>query len=451
MKKFDLLVIGSGPAASRVSDKCAEEGWSVAIAESRKFGGTCALRGCNPKKVFVRAAEVVDAARRSDGKLCNAGGIAVNWPDLMKFKRSFTDDIPNNSRESFEGKGIRTYLGSPKFVSPTQLTIGDETIEPKHVLIATGAKPRPLEIEGEDLVTLSDQFMELQELPKSIVFIGGGYISFEFAHVAARADSKVTILERENKPLGQFEQSIVDRLVQKSEQLGVTISTNAAVKKVEQFADGKLNVTYEKNGKADSIIVDLVVHGAGRVPSLDELDLETGNVEFDSQRGVIVDEFLRSTSNSIVHAAGDCAATDVAPLTPTANAEAFTVAKNLLGNAKATVSYGPVPAVVFTVPPLASVGLTEEQARKQEKKYRVEEGDMSNWGSVKKVCESTAAFKILIEKETDHILGVHLIGPGAAEAINLFAVAMKFDIAASELKSVLMAFPTFTSDIRQMI
>lgn len=450
MKEFDLLVLGSGPTGSRVATKCAEAGWNVALVESRQFGGTCALRGCNPKKVFVHAAEVVDAARRSDGKLCDAGGVKINWPDLQRFKKSFTDGIPQNSRSRFESKGITTFLGSPKFISPTEVLIGDEKVTSANILVATGARPRPLNIDGEDLVTTSDAFMNLETLPKRVVFIGGGYISFEFAHVAVRARASVTILERGQRPLKTFEINCVDMLAEKSRELGMTIETNSAVQRIEKSNDG-LEVTFDNNGKTATIETDLVVHGAGRTPNLDGLDLEKGEVDFDEQKGVIVDSCLRSKSNPAVIAAGDCAASGSPALTPVANAEGYAVVNNLLKEKQAEPSYGPVPAVVFTIPAMASVGLTESAANDLGKDFKVIDADISKWGSVRKVCESTAGYKVLIDKQSEQILGAHVIGPGAADIINLFALAIKLNAKLADLQSTLFAFPTFTYNVRQMV
>lgn len=451
MKKIDLLVIGTGPAGGRVAIKCAEAGWNVAIAEAREFGGTCALRGCNPKKVFVHAAEVVDAARRSDGKLCDAGDIRINWQDLMKFKQTFVEDIPNNSRAKFEEKGIKTYLGSPRFLNESQLEIAGETIEPKQIVVATGGKPRPLEIDGEENVVTSDQFMNLAELPKKIVFVGGGYISFEFAHVAVRAGSEVTILERGSRPLKGFDEDVVNHLVKKTTELGIKIRTNASAKFVKQSDNDSMTVGFEQDGNSETIEAGLVVHGAGRVPNLDELDLGKGGVEFDKSKGISVDQYLRSKSNPRVLAAGDCAATNMAALTPTANAEGYAVVQTLLSGSDTEVDYGPVPAVAFTIPAIASVGLTESQATENNRKFTVKQRDISGWGSVRKVCESAAYYKILIDESTDEVIGAHLIGPGAAETINLFAMAMKAKMSAGEIQSMSLAFPTYSYNIRQMV
>jgi glutathione reductase (NADPH) len=451
MKYFDLLVIGTGPAGSRVAIKCAQAGWKVAIAESREFGGTCALRGCNPKKVFVHAAEVVDAATRSNGKLCEVSDIRIDWKKLLDFKNSFVEDIPTNSRQRYEENGIETYLGSPTFVSRTQLKIGDETIEAKNIVIATGAKPRSLDFVGAEHLVTSDAFMNLESLPERIVFVGGGYISFEFAHVAARAGAEIVIIQRGERPLTGFDADAVAQLVKKSEQLGMAIHTSSNVTSVEEIESGSYRVSIESNGQLQTIDCGMVVHGAGRVPNISELDLSAGQVDFEPNAGIVVDDCLRSKTNSAVMAAGDCAATGAVSLTPTANAESVAVVKTLLSGNDTQPAYGPVPAAAFTIPAIASVGLTEEQAKEKNLNVRVNQKDISGWGSVRKVCESVAWYKTLVEEPSGKIVGAHLIGPGAAEVINLFAIAMKCDLTADEIQALSLTFPTFGYNLRQMV
>ncbi|MCL4110397.1 UNVERIFIED_CONTAM: hypothetical protein GTU68_025409 [Idotea baltica] len=195
----------------------------------------------------------------------------------------------------------------------------------------------------------------------------------------------------------------------------------------------------------------MVVHGAGRIPAVDGLNLEAGEVEF-TEHGIEVNDYLQSISNPNVFAAGDVVATKQPKLTPVANQQGRTISRNLLaGENKHLPDYGVVPRIVFTIPPLAAVGLTEEQAGQQGLDFELREGDMSTWGSVRKVCGTCAAYKILVDNGTDQILGAHLLGPHAADCINLFALAMKFGLTATNIKSTLFAFPTFSSDIRNML
>jgi glutathione reductase (NADPH) len=168
-------------------------GLEVAIIDSRPFGGTCALRGCDPKKVLVGVAEVVDSTKR----LANRGvspEASIDWPALMQFKRTFTEPVPENREKAFLGAGIAPFRGRARFVDQRSVAVGQDSLLAKHIVIATGARPATLNIPGEEHVTTSDKFLELDELPKRIVFIGGGYISFEFAHVASRAGARITIV-----------------------------------------------------------------------------------------------------------------------------------------------------------------------------------------------------------------------------------------------------------------
>jgi len=194
--KFDLVVIGTGAAATTVASKCASAGWKVAIADSRPFGGTCALRGCDPKKVLVGAAEVMDWVQRMKGKGIQGDQARIDWPKLIRFKRSFTDPVPKNREADYAKAGIETFHDRAHFVGPMAVQVGRDILEGRYIVVATGATPRKLDIPGEEFLTTSEQFLELESLPECIVFIGGGYISVEFAHVALRAGKRVTILHR---------------------------------------------------------------------------------------------------------------------------------------------------------------------------------------------------------------------------------------------------------------
>ena len=185
-RTFDVIAIGTGSAASAVASRCREAGWQVAIVDSRPFGGTCALRGCDPKKVLVGAAEAVDWTRRMREKGIQAEKLQIDWPELMRFKRSFTEPVPKRREDGFAKAGIAAFHGQARCTGPTTVQVGDETLEGRYVVIAAGMVPADLKIPGAGHLITSDQFLELNELPRRILFIGGGYIAFEFAHVAAR-------------------------------------------------------------------------------------------------------------------------------------------------------------------------------------------------------------------------------------------------------------------------
>ena len=449
-RTFDLIVIGSGSAAATVASRCRAAGWTVAMIDKRPFGGTCALRGCDPKKVLVGAAAAIDAARALSGKGVRTNGLAIDWAELMHFKRTFTDPVPEQRKAGLVRAGIETFDGMARFIGPAQLAVGDDQLEgTRAVVIATGAKPDDLPIVGREHLVTSDQFLDLPSLPPSVAFVGGGYISFEFAHVAARAGARVTILHRGQRPLTQFDPDLVDRLVARTRAAGIDVRLGAEVRSIENI--GTLCRVTLRDDRGDAIIdADRVVHGAGRVPEIDDLALGAAGVQF-SRAGVHVNEYLQSVSNPMVWAAGDCAATDGPALTPVAGYEGRVVAANLLEGHHTTVDYRAVPSVVFTLPPLARVGLSEADARSKYPDLLVNHEDTSTWYSSRRVGESFAAFKVLIDKRTDQIVGAHLLGPQADETINLFALAMRTEITASRFKQTLWSYPTHASDTSYMV
>lgn len=448
-RKFDLVVIGTGSAASAVASRCRSAGWQVAIVDSRPFGGTCALRGCDPKKVLVGAAEAVDWARRMKGKGIQAEKLEIDWQELMRFKRSFTEPVPKNREEGFAKAGIMAFHGRARFVGPSSVQVNDDVLEGRYVVIATGQKPAGLKIPGVERLTTSDQFLELGELPKRILFIGGGYIAFEFAHVAARAGAQVTIVHRGARPLSLFDPDLVDQIVKRTRELGVDVQLGAEVVSVER-GSGQLIVCASASGQKQTFEADMVVHAAGRVPEIDDLNLDGAGVERNA-RGVTVNEFLQSVSNPAVYAAGDAAASGGPPLTPVASYDGIIVAANLLKGNHQKPNYLGIPTVVFTIPPLASVGLSESEARKQGLKFKVKEEMTSNWYSSRRIAEKYSGFKVLVEEDTDRILGAHLLGGEAEEVINLFGVAMRSGMHAADLKHMLYAYPTRGSDVPYML
>jgi glutathione reductase (NADPH) len=461
---FDLLVIGTGVAASTVAYKCRSAGWNVAVIDSRPFGGTCALRGCDPKKVLVGAAEVIDINQRMKGKgIKFSGKNAINWRELMRFKRSFTEPVPESREKAFQKAGIATFHSRARFTGPTSLKIGedDESIEGRHILIATGAKPMKLNIPGEEYITTSDQFLELEKLPDRIVFVGGGYISFEFAHVAARAGVKaITIVHRGVRPLEKFDPDLVNMLVKRTRNLRIDVTVQTEVKGIEKKKSSSASkkflvntATIGDNGskkKERSIDADMIVHGAGRTPEIEDLELEKAGVEYE-KRGIKINGHLQSVSNPVVYAAGDCAASGGMPLTPVASYDGQIVADNLLEGNKVTADYNGTPSVVFTLPPLASVGLLEEDARKMNLKFKTNHSNTSGWYSSRRINESHSGFKVLIEEGTEKILGAHLLGPHADEVINIFAMAIRLNLKASDLRKAIWSYPTNASDITYML
>ena len=447
-KQYDLIAIGSGTAASVAASRCRAAGWKIAIVDHLPFGGTCALRGCDPKKVIVGVAEAVDAARRLRGKGIGGGEPVVDWRALMAFKRGFTDPVPEMKEQSFERSGIDVYHGEARFRGPTSIEVGDTLLESRFVLVATGAVPARLGIPGEEHFITSTDFLELDELPPRIVIVGGGYISAEFSHIAARAGARVTVLQRSDRLLPPFDADLVTWLTEKSRALGIDVRVDAPVARIERTRDGyTVEATIE--GNATTFDADIVVHAAGRVPELDALDLDAARVE--TEKGSIkLNEYLQSVSNPAVYAAGD-AASKGPPLTPVAAHDARVASANMLEGNQRKPNYSGVPSVVFSIPPLAMVGLTEEKAREQGCKFRVQTQKVADWYTARGAGEPLYGFKVIIEEPTQRILGAHLVGPHVDEVINTFALAVRHGITATQLRDTMFAYPTGGSDVGYML
>lgn len=445
----DVIVIGTGTAAQNVAYTCRASGWSVAVVDSRPFGGTCQLRGCDPKKVLVGVAELVDWSRRLQGKGISAPGLSIKWPDMMRFKRTFTDPVPEQTEHSFAEAGITVRHGRARFVDRTAVQVGDDTLVGHHAVIATGARHASLGIPGEEYLTTSTQFLELDNLPPRVVFVGGGYIAFEFAHIAARAGAGVQILHRGARPLNKFDPDLVSQLVQATRDLGVEVQLNTAVTAIERRGDHVL-VHAQTGVQEHTIEADLVIHAAGRVPEIDDLELEQAGIARQKE-GVSVNAYLQSVTNPAVYAAGDSVASGGFPLTPVAGMQGDIVARNLLEGNQHTPNYTGIPSVVFTTPPLARVGLDEEAAHARGLRFRTHHEDTSGWYSSRRVALPHTGFKVLVEEDTERLLGAHLLGLHAEEVINLFALAIRAGLRASDLKQMVYAYPTGASDVSYMV
>ena len=449
MKSFDLVVIGAGTAATSAANRCASAGWQVAVIDELPYGGTCALRGCDPKKMLRRGAELVDAVNLMRGKGVDADDLRINWADLMAFKRTFTDRMPGRVEAGLQRSGIETIHGTAMFTSANSIEVDDARFEYRYALIATGARPRDVSMPGVELMIDSTQFLELEALPRRILFVGGGFVSFEFAHIAARAGSDVCVLDHRSRPLGAFDPDLVDMLVQRTERIGIEFCPQTDVQSIKEVDNG-FEVSATQAGNEKTWDTDLVVHGAGRVAALDRLNLGAANVEF-SDRGVRVNEYLQSVSNASIYAAGDASDTEGWPLTPVSFHEGKIAASNMLKGNKKTADYRGVPTAVFTVPELTRVGLLESEAKEQGIDFRTKFTDTGDWYSNMRVGEDCAAVKVLIDNQTDEILGAHLLGPEYAELVNTFGLAIKFGIKTTDLKRMVSAYPSVGSDLGSMI
>ena len=447
MKTYDLVVIGSGTAAQVASARVRKAGRTVAVVDHRPFGGTCALRGCDPKKMLISGAEAIDAAQRMQGRGVT-GELRVSWPELIAFKRTFTDPVPQKQEARYADQGIEAFHGLARFISPDAVTVAEQELNARHILIATGARPVPLRLPGAEHIITSDRFLELESLPQRIVLVGGGYIAAEFSHIAARAGAQVIVIQRGDRMLPHFDPDLVGWLMVKFAELGIDVRTQATAERIEQTANGFL-VHADGTGGKQAVAADLVVHAAGREPDLEELDLMAGHVAVSKGR-LELNECLQSVSNPLVYAAGDAASMGP-PLTPVSGHDGKVVAANILEGNRHKPDYRGVPSVAFTVPPIASVGLKESQAQQQGLKFKVKSENTPDWFTARRLAERVYGYKTLVEEGTGHIIGAHIVGPHADEVINLFALAIRHNLTARDLQTTMFAYPTGASDIGYML
>lgn len=442
-----LGVIGAGTAAMVASMKVRASGWSVAVIDSRPLGGTCALRGCDPKKMLIGGASVIDHARRMEGRGV-AGNSRIDWPELMAFKRSFTDPVPIKKETRYADKGIVTYRGQARFTGPRSIDVDGVSIQANHILIASGAEPVRLGIPGEEHLVDNEGFLDLEQLPRKIVMVGGGYIAAEFSHIAALSGAQVTILQHGDRLLKNFDPDLVGWLMQGFERLGIQVHTGVSVEAIEKTATGFV-VHASSGGSVLSFDTDLVVHAAGRAPRWDELNVQAAAVETQDGK-LLLNDYLQSISNPAVYAAGDAAGMGP-PLTPVSSHDAKVVAANLLQGNQTRPDYRGVPSVAFTHPPIASVGIGEADAKRAGLKFSMRSGLVPTWFTARQAAEKTYGYKFLVDETSDLILGAHLVGPRVDEVINLFALAIRHGLTAHDLKSTMFAYPTGASDIGYML
>ncbi len=446
---YDLIVIGAGMAGVAAANKCGAAGWRVAIVDELPYGGTCALRGCDPKKILRRGAEIIDAARLMRGKGIDDAGLSINWSDLMAHKRGFTDPVPANMEKGLVSNGVETLHGTAVLTGPNTLDIDGTSLESRHFLISAGARPHPLDFPGPEHLIDNADFMNLETLPDRILFVGGGFISFEFAHIAARAGARPVIVDRGARPLKGFDPDLVDLLVGRSTEVGIDTRLNTAITRVEKTGAG-YTVTVTTDGVETSIDTDLVVHGAGRVAELSRLGLEAAGVDH-GPKGVTIAGHLQSITNPAVYAAGDSADTPGMNLTPVAVIEGKVAASNMLKGSTIVPDYAGIATAVYTVPELARVGMLEAEARAAGIDLDVRYHDTGGWFSNYRLGESTAATKVLVDRATDTIVGAHMFGPEYGELINFCALAIKLGLTTRQLKSMTPAYPSVGSDLGSIL
>ncbi len=446
-KHYDVFIIGSGIAGQTAAEVCAKEGLSVAIADKREYGGTCSIRGCDPKKLLMQFADISQTTRQ-----LKDSGIKkvpkIKWKSVQKFKSSFTKPVPKETEKDLAKKGIDLYHKSPKFISNNEVLVEDKKITADKFVIATGYISRPLKLMGFNYLLNSDDILNLKKIPKSAIFIGSGYVGMEFCYMLSSMGCKVTMIEMGDRILSQFDPFLVEKLTDELKSRGVKFIFNAEPILVEKL-NKNLRVSYKRNDKTKTKKARIIVNSAGRVPAIEKLDLEKANVDFDDS-GILVNDFMNSTSNDKVYACGDVSSKSL-PLTPLSGLQGYIAGHNIAKGNKKEFQDPLVPSIVFTHPQLAMVGYSEEEAKSRYKNVKIYKGDASGWYNAEKEKAKTYAYKIVVNERTQKIVGAHLLSSQANETINIFAMAINNDMTVDEFKRMIFTYPSYSNDFKSMM
>jgi glutathione reductase (NADPH) len=452
IKEYDAMVIGTGTAGQTAAYDLKKHGLKVGIVEhSDRPGGTCALSGCQAKKWFYEASETVARSRHLSG-IGIESPASASWSALRDAKNKFTARVPSNTLDGLKKAGIDFIPGRARFTGRNTISADRRQLSARFIVLATGAVPMPLPIDGARSIITSSEFMELDQLPRRILFIGGGFISFEFAHFAVRLgvpDTRCTIVEAGPRPLGPFDQQMAGLLVQASEKEAIDIHCNVTITGIEKTG----GLFSAKTGDGRRFESDIVVHGAGRVPDIDDLDLSQAGIAH-SRRGITVNSKM-VTTNPHVYAVGDCAAS--IQLARVADAEAHVAAADILRNrggdqVELTMDYTAIPSVLFTYPQYGMVGVTEDTLKAKDVAYDKSFGQDLSWPTYRRVGMRSAAYKILASKD-GRLLGAHVLSDNATGSISNFTMAMVNHIPINDLyqQSILTPYPSRESDILYML
>ena len=444
LEHVDFLVLGAGTAGLVAAHRVAGAGRKVAIVDPGPVGGLCSLRGCNPKKILVRATEVLHTVRQAAEHGVTAADIGIDWAKTIDRKHRFTDPVSAQTRDGLQASGIEHIAAAGRFVAPDRVAAGNRLMAFEGALVAPGSIPRPLTFAGAEHLRTSDDLLELREPPPRMVIIGAGAVAFELGQAYARLGTEVQVLMRHDQALRAFDQDVVQPLLDASRELGMVFHAHSEPETVQR-GEGGYRIHLHGGAQLDA---DIVLNAAGRVPAVDSLDLAKAHVDY-TDHGLKVNKYLRATDNPRIFAAGD--AHGRMQLSPVAGYEGRLVARNFLEGNVAAADYEAVPMAIYTVPPVARVGLTEAEASARELHFDTVREDMSGWTVFAIDGRDHATAKVLYERESGGVLGAHLFGPGADELINHFAMAMRYGIPRVRLREMIFTYPAFASVVSSLL
>ena len=439
---YDLFVIGAGSGGVRASRIAASHGAKVAVAEEYRVGGTCVIRGCVPKKLLVYgshfAEDLVDSKRFG----WNTGGATFDWNILRDNVADEVDRLEGLYGETLGNNKVEVYAERATVSGPNEVTLASgRKISAKTILIATGAWPSVPNVPGAELGITSNEIFGLPELPKRAVIAGAGYIANEFAGILNELGVKVTLVTRGDKMLRSYDQEIVEKLIGISREKGIDIRMNFGFKGAAKQADGSILIDGGANGNIET---DMLLWAIGRVPNTKDLGLEGVGVTLDNDGAVIVGGDNRTNIPSI-YAVGDV--TNRVQLTPVAIREGHAFADSVFGGNPRSIDYSCIPTAVFSNPPIASVGMTEEEARASLSDVKVYKSDFRAMKNVLAGRSERALYKMIVEAVTGKVIGLHMIGPDSAEILQAAAIAVKAGLTKQDFDDTVALHPSMAEEL----
>lgn len=446
MSKYDvdLFVIGAGSGGVRAARTAAGKGVSVAIAEEKYFGGTCVNVGCVPKKLFVYASQFSESFAAAKGYGWQLEAASFNWTTLLTHKNKEIERLQGVYERLLKDSGVEIIEARAHLIDAHTVSVGDNTYTAERILIATGGWPYIPDVPGKEFIVTSNEMFFLKELPKRLLIVGGGYISAEFAGIMHSLGVEVTVCERNAKVLNGFDEDVRDFLVEEMVKKGINFRFNSIIQRIEKVQDGYIAHTDVGN----YIAADLVMYATGRVPNTRGLGLEKVGVKLDKEGAIIVNSDYQTNIPSI-YALGDV--TNHINLTPIATAEGTVLINKLYGEKSAVVDYDLIPTAVFSQPNLATVGLTETQAKN---KYGADIAIyISNFRPMKNTLSGSSErtfMKMIVVKSTDYVVGIHMVGTDAGEIIQGMAIAMRAGVTKAIFDSTIGIHPTAAEEFVTM-
>ena len=417
---FDLFVIGAGSGGVRAARFAAGYGTRVAVAESRYLGGTCVNVGCVPKKLLVYGAHFADDFEQAQGFGWTLGEARFDWSTLISNKNREIERLNGIYRNLLLNSGVTLLEGHARIVDDHSVELGGKRYSAKHILIATGGWPQMPEVPGHEHAIGSNEAFFLEQLPKRVLVVGGGYIAVEFASIFNGLGAKTSLLYRGDLFLRGFDKAVRLHLQDELNKRGVDLQFNSDIARIDKQADGSLLATL-KDGRV--LEADCIFYATGRRPMLDNLGLENTHVKLDKRGFIEVDEQYQTSTPSIL-AIGDVIGR--VQLTPVALAEGMAVARRLFKPEEyRKVDYRMIPTAVFSLPNIGTVGLSEEQAKEEGYSVQVFESRFRPMKLTLTESQERTLMKLVVDAATDRVLGCHMVGPDAGEIVQGLAVALK--------------------------